>query len=354
MKKKWIAVMLAICVAAITGCGSKTVKTGNKQLEEAVYNDDSISLAEYTGLGAEKKIYKVTEEAVAGAVQEQLEEYAEYKTVARASKTGDNVYVDYTAKAGGKVLDQEENYYFTLGDEEFGAAFDEQLTGVSKGEQLQFSLEFDQDFGNDAFAGQTVVFEITVGKIETEILPEMTSEFLKQNFGYDTYDQFRASVQTQVEQEYEAESTDQLQEDLLKQVIDASSVLQYTQEEYDEAAETVDSFYAEYAEMFGQDMETIYDTFEVTEESLEEEIMDELYRRIVVDAIIKNEQLTLNDEEYESGIAYYMEQNEYTSREEFVNDYGEDEIQERLLEDKVLQLLEQSAKVTQIEADYEG
>ena len=353
MKKKIISVLLAVCLVTAAGCGSRKISTGNKQIENAVYEDDFVSLAKYTGLKEEKEVYKVTQQAVDDAVEEQLEEYAEYQKADRASETGDYVYTDYTASIDGSIVDQEKNYYFILGDEEFGAEFDEKLTGVSKGDQLAFNLHFDTDDANENFAGKTVAFEIRVRRIEVAVLPETTDKFIKENFGYETYEEFKQAVREHVRQTYDAESTDSVQEKLLKQVIDASGIVQYTTEDYEEAAAIVDSFYQEYAEMFNQDIETIYETFEVTDESKETEIMDQLNRLLVVRAIIKNEKMTISDEEYEEGIAFYMEENDYTSSEEFINDYGEEEIKNRLLEDKVLKLLEDSAELTEVEADYE-
>ncbi len=353
MKKKLIPVLLAVCLVAAGGCGSKKISTGNKKIADAVYEDEFVSLAAYTGLKAEKKVYEVTQQAVDDAISEQLEEYGDYEKVNRASQAGDYVYTDYIATVDGDTVDQEKNYYFVLGDEEFGAEFDQKLTGVSKGNQLNFSLDFDEEEANETFAGKTVQFAVSIRKIEMMVLPEVTDQFIKKNFGYETYEEFTEAVREHVRQTYDTESTDTVQEELLKQVIDTSGILQYTQEDYDEAEEIVESFYQEYAEMFNQDIETIYETFDVTEESKETEIMDQLNRMLVVRAIIKNEKLTISDEEYEKGIAYYMEENDYTSSEEFINDYGEEEIKNRLLEDKVLKLLEDSAEITGVETEYE-
>ena len=54
MKRKFAFVLTAACL--LTACGSKpNIVTGNKELEDAVYNNEYVSLASYTGLKAEKK-----------------------------------------------------------------------------------------------------------------------------------------------------------------------------------------------------------------------------------------------------------------------------------------------------------
>ncbi len=354
MKRKIAAVLITLCMVTLSACGgSSVISTGNKKLENAVYDDDSVSLAAYTGLKAEKKVYKVTDEALDSAVNERLSDYAEYKSVSRPSRNGDWVYVDYKALVYGESISEEEDYSFILGDEEYGEEFDEKLTGVLSGDKLNFTIEYDDDFEDEDFAGNAVDFEVSIKEVKEEIMPDATDEFVKEKFGYSTYDEFVSSVRTSISEEYERESNSELQEDLLQQVIKASSILQYSKEEYEEAEESIDSIYKSYADSLGMDLASAYELFEVTEADVEEEVQNELYRTIVVNAIIKNEDLTLSEEEYEDGIVYYMEENEYDSKDEFLNDYGEEEVRSQLMEDKVLNMLTDAADITEVEAEHE-
>ena len=49
-----------------------------------------------------------------------------------------------------------------------------------------------------------------------------------------------------------------------------------------------------------------------------------------------------------------MEENGYESESEFLNDYGEEEVRRQLLEDMALNLLVNSAEITEKEAEYEN
>ncbi len=356
MKKIIIATLLAACMLSATACGGKSeITTGNKKLANAAYNDESISLAPYTGLNAEKKVYQVTAKDVENAIQERLAEFAEYESVKRASKDGDWVYVDITAKIDGDTVMNEKNYDFTLGDEEYGPAFDQKLTGVSIGDDLSFSLDFEKDFFNADWAGKTVAFEIKVCDVREETLPEPTDKFVKEKLKCSSYDALEDQTRETLAKEYETESEDELREDLLKQVIDASSILRYTKKEYDEIHAQVEGSYLSYADMFGYgtNLDALFKTLDMTEKDMEDEVQEALYRSIVVNAIIKNESISLSDEDYEQGIARYMEQNGYDSREEFINDYGEEEIRRQLLEDSVLDfLVDHAGSITEVEATH--
>lgn len=355
MKKKLAVLILASCMLA-SGCGGKSkITTGNEKIANEAFHNDSISLAPYTGLKAEKKVYTVTEDAVDDAIRQRMLEFADYQSVSRKSKDGDWVRADFKASIDGKTITQEGGYDFTLGEHEFGAEFDKKLTGVVTGDKLTFSIDYDNDFTDVEWAGKTVDFEINVIDVQEELLPELTDKFIKENLEYNSYDEFEAAMRKSVENTYAAESTGELQETLLQQVIDASSILEYSKKDYDEAREVIESGYAAYVDMLGMEsLDELYDSLEMTKEDLEEEITESLYRTLTIKAIIESESLSLSDEDYEEGIAYYMEQNEYDSREEFINDYGEDEIRRQLLEDMALNFLVNNADVTEVKAEYEN
>lgn len=353
MKKYYKILLITACAVTLTACGKdKTISTGEQRIDNAVYNDDTISLAPYTGLKAEKKNYKVTENALNQAIHEQLSDYIDYQTVERASRDGDVVETDYSISIDGELYDEDNDYNFTLGEKEYGEEFDQKLTGVLAGDELDFSLEYSADYSDMDFAGQTANFKITINKVQEEILPDTSDDFIKENFDYDTYDAFVKATRDALEESYKEESADELSEGLLQQVIDSSNILQYTQDEYDEAYEEAENEYAEYADMLGTDIDSIYDSLNVTEDSLKQEAFENLSRTFVLSAIIKNENMTLSDEEYDKGVVDYMEINEYDSKEDFIEDFGEDEIRKQLLEDKAVEFIVEHAEVTQVDAEY--
>lgn len=354
MNKYFRIMLTAACIVTLTACGQdKTISTGNQKIDGAVYNDDTISLASYTGLKAEKKNYKITEDALDQAIHEQLADYIDYQAVDRASRDGDIVKIDYAITIDGESYDEDNGYDFTLGEKEYGEEFDQKLTGVSAGDKLEFPIDYSADYPDMDFAGHTANFKITVHKVQEEILPDMTDAFIKKNFEYDNYDAFVEATRDSLENDYEEESANELSEELLQQVIDSSSILQYSQEEYDEAYEETESSYAEYADMLETDIDYIYDSLGIDEDSLEQEAFENLARTHVLNAIIKNEKLSLSDDEYEQGILEYMEINDYDSRDEFIEQFGEEEIRSQLLEDKAIQFIVDHAEVTEVDAEYE-
>jgi trigger factor len=365
VKKHLLRVLIVTSLLAMTACGKdgsvdgtengEVISTGNKELKDAIYTNDWVSLASYDDLSVEKKVYEVTQDAVDAAIAEELDEYTEYKTVDRDAAAGDWVCVDYTAAIGDEVSDEEEDYYFELGEQEFGAEFEEHLMGVHTGDELSFSVTYadeDEDAPED-WVGQTVDFTLTVTSVEEEVVPECTDEFTKENLGYDTYAEFEASIRESLQSDYEEESESELRETLVQQMIDNSSILKYTQADYDTASASVEAFYSSYADTFGTDLESIYDMFGITEENLKEDTLNAVYRSLVIQAVAEQANISIGDAEYEDGVARYMEYYEYDSEDDFVNDYGEDALRQQLLEDAVVDLLEEKAQITEVTATYE-
>ena len=88
-------------------------------------------------------------------------------------------------------------------------------------------------------------------------------------------------MRTNVTDSYAQESTQELQEALLQQVIENSSILKYTQEDYDAARERVNSIYMSYLDIFGMnDLDDVYEFLDMTKEDVEEEIQSSLYRTL--------------------------------------------------------------------------
>ena len=359
MKKRIIVLLLTALVFSASGCGKKEASTPSDQpaaeAGDSVYKNENVALAAYKGLSAEKKTYLITDDAIQNEIKSQLSDYADYKSVSRPSQNGDWVYADYKITVNGKVYEEstDGSYYFILGEEEYGPEFDKELTGKSAGDKYSFSIHYEEDYDNSDLAGQTADFEVSILDIQVENLPELTNKFISDTWGYKDENELKEEIRAQLEEQYAQESNDELKEDLLAQVIDASTIINYTQEQYDKAYEYIKSDYENYASMFGMDLNEIYDSFSVSEEDLKQEAMDQLTRELVVSAIIENEHITLSDSEYSDGVTHYAEENGYETEDEFLADYSEEEVRNRLLEDKVLDLLVSNANLTEVEAQHE-
>lgn len=74
---------------------------------------------------------------------------------------------------GGKA----ENYSLVIGSNTFIPGFEEQLIGLSKGEEKDINLTFPEDYHSEDLKGNQFVFKIKVNDIKTKLIPELDKDF---------------------------------------------------------------------------------------------------------------------------------------------------------------------------------
>lgn len=358
MKQKLLWLLFAALPLSLAGCGTSETDTVPETTETISSDTDygDVTLCDYKNLSAEKKIYKISDEDIDSEIESLLYDYIEYKDQDRPSQEGDYVSVNMTAVCDGStILDySDESYDIGLGYEEFGPVFDEKLTGVSTGDELSFSVTYAEDYEDESFAGSTVDYNVTVLEITEETYPELTDEFITDTLGYESEEDMIEQITASLQSQYDSDSEYELREDLLQQVIDQSTFGSYSQELYDSCAESIEESYLSYAEMFDcETAEEVYELFGMTDEDVEKEILNQLYRLITVNEICKKENLTLSDEEYNAGLERYAEESGYESSDDILEAYGEDSLYSWILEDKVLDLLEENATITEVTANMD-
>ena len=124
-------------------------------------------------------------EIVADDVQEMLEslrkQRATWKEIERTASTGDQITIDFegtvdgTAFAGNKA----ENMPVVLGSSGMIPGFEEQLIGVSAGEEKTLDITFPDNYPSAEVAGKASRFNVKVHSVSEMVLPEIDDEFAR-------------------------------------------------------------------------------------------------------------------------------------------------------------------------------
>lgn len=355
MKKRILIYAMAAITLIASGCSKEdTPKKDLKEFTHETYGE--VKLGDYKGLSVEKPIYSVSQEDIDSYIESLIYEYAESNVVERAAKEGDYLTINFTVSSDGEIIYDysEEPYYIYIGDEEFGAEFDAKLVGKSAGETEKFSITYAEDYVDTEFAGKTIDYDVTVSEVTEETYPEMTDEFITNDLGYESYDKMIEAIKKELTKENNTESEYSVKENIIQNIIDSSVFNKYSDELYASCKQSSEDSYSEYAEMFGcSSTDELYEMFGMTEEDVESEIMNQVYRIIVVDAISQKEELALTNTEYKEGAVRLAEEMGYESANDFVSDYGEESAYMLILEEKVLDFLVDNAKITEVEQTEE-
>jgi len=149
----------------------------------------NFELPAYKGLPAKRERRTSTDADLERALNVLRERQASFNDVERPAATGDIVVVNYTGTSEGKPLTefaptargltQQENFWMEIKAGHFIPGFTEQLAGASKGEKRTVQVEFPQDFVAPQLAGKQGVFDVEIVQVKEKVLPELTDEFAK-------------------------------------------------------------------------------------------------------------------------------------------------------------------------------
>ena len=312
---------------------------------------DYVTLGDYDGIEVTKYTYEITDDMVQDEIQEELEDTSEEKSTDAPSEDGNTVYMNLTATVEGEEASDQEETFIILGQEEYGTEFDEKLTGVSTGDTLDFTITYGDDTWQEDWQGKTVDFSVEVTDVTNSEIPEYNDDYVKNYTGYDTKEEYEASVKEYLEQSYEEQSAYDASEELLSACLQNTQFTgEYPEELFDACKEEALSSYSMFVGEDG-DVNEVLDMFGVTESDIEEEAKNLVNRRLFISAYVLANNNEVTEDEY---VDYVNEYADYygESAADFEKMYTRETIVNALYESKVTDQLMEKAKIT--ETAYTG
>ena len=340
-----LCLFLALCLCLpLVACAPK----------EEGYIPYNYDLSEYIRLG-DYRTLSVKKSDVT-PTEKELEEQTEADFVLltrltdRAVKLGDKVNLNYLASFEGTQYDDdtEAGFFLTLGENALGIpGFDEGLVGATPGDSIALDLAFPSDYEkNPDYAGKDVSFVVTVNYIYSP-LPALNDEMVKTFTTYKTVAEYEEGI-------FKTLTEVKTIEAVWNQLLDATTVLQYPEKEYE-------NYYTEYLDGYT----SLAQNYGMTLSELIKEsgsTMDEFYREadettksyikedLVVYAIARQENLTLSEEEYKQAVQDYFLSSAYdyyVSAELMEQTLGKEILSQQFLSNKVLDFILEHATVTE-------
>ena len=200
-------------------------KTVTITFESAEYPE--VTLGQYRGLEAVKTVQPVTDDEINADIDRMRERNARMITVDRPAENGDIAVIDYEGFDDGKPFEggKGEDHQLTLGSGSFIPGFEEQVVGMSAGEEKEINVTFPEQYHAKDLVGKPVVFKVKVKEVQVKELPELDDEFAKDvSSEFDTLDQLRADVRARLEKGREDAAENLFRENLLQKAIDNMQV----------------------------------------------------------------------------------------------------------------------------------
>lgn len=385
MKKRAIMIsMLLVMALSVTGCSQKTAtKDKDTKTEETAKTDDAketesdntedtsedtpttaelmagidvekcVTLGDYKGVTVEKTIQSVTDEDVQNEIDNALANYP--VEVDQAAKEGDTVNIDYVGKIDGEEFDggSDQGADLKLGSGKFIDGFEDGLIGARKGETRTLNLTFPEDFTQD-LAGKAVEFTVTVNAVK-EPLSEPTDQWVADNIeGYDNIADYKAGIRSEQEESNEQTAENQVRYAAWTQVIDNCTINEYPETLVEVGKKLYEQQVETYAKYAGMELDAYIESSGLTQEeyqsNMEEYGKNVAAQALVCQAICDKEGFAIGDDDYQKALQDML--TEYgCTEDELIQTYGQDNVEQSIMLNRVSNLILENANVTEVQAD---
>ena len=262
-----------------------------------------VTLGEYKGLTATRTKKTVSDEDVLAELANVQKRNARKVTVEdRAAQMGDNVNIDFDGYLNGERFDggKAEGYTLELGSGSFVPGFEEQVVGMTIGEEKDLDITFPENYAAE-LAGKAVVFKVKLNSITVDELPELDDEFAQDN-DFDTLDAYKADVKENLQKRADEQAENAVRVELMDKAL-ANLTVEIPQVMIDEKAEEI---VRNYASQFGMpDRSVSYEQLKqmmgLNDEAMQQSIIpaaeSQVKSEILLNAIVEAEGITSDEEE---------------------------------------------------------
>ena len=177
-----------------------------------------IELKGVEGIAVARPAAEVTEADVDAMVLNLREQRPRFEAVERESREGDRVTMDFEGQVDGAAFEgsKGDDVAVLLGGGRMLKDFETGITGMKSDERKQIDVPYPADYHNAALAGKVAKFEVHVKKVEEKKLPELDDEFCRE-YGVleGGVEQLRKEVRENMERELEQNVRARLKQQLM-------------------------------------------------------------------------------------------------------------------------------------------
>ena len=311
-----------------------------------------VTLGEYKGLEVAKADVEVSEEEVAAELEKEREKNARTISVEdRAVENGDMIMLDFEGFVNGVAFDggKGENYPLTIGSNAFIPGFEEQLVGAKIGEDVEVNVTFPEEYQAPELAGCAATFKCKVNEIKVKELPELDDDFAQDVSKFDTLAEYKEDVKAKLAAN-KADAAKRAKEDAVIEKIIENAQMEIPEAMIDtQARQLVDEFaqriqsqglsFEQYLQFTGMNLDTAL-------EQMKPNAVKRIQSRLVLEAIVKAENIEVSDEDVKAEITKMAETYKMDADKlaEMMGEEDKKQIQMDMAIEKAVELVTEAAK----------
>lgn len=247
-----------------------------------------VELGEYKGTEINKLTYDVTDDDINKELEEMQDKNSRLVSVDDAqAKNMDTVIIDFEGFLDGEPFEggKAENYSLVLGSKTFIPGFEDQLIGVTKGEEKEVNVTFPEDYQAEELSGKDVVFKVKVNEIKVKELPELDDEFVKDVSEFDTLEELKSDLKDKIQKRKLNELKDEATNKVIETAVENATMEIPEPMVEEEIQQTLGDF--EYRlKSQGMSLEEYFQYTNTEKDSLMAEIREDVIKRIKRDLVL--------------------------------------------------------------------
>ena len=273
-----------------------------------------VTLGQYKGLEVPKAEATVSDAQVEAELNRMAQNVASTEVLEKAAEMGDTANIDFEGFDHGVPFEggKGENFDLKLGSGSFVPGFEEQVVGMSAGEEKDIDITFPEDYHKD-LAGKSVVFHVKLNKVTVTNVPALDDEFAKDVSEFETLDELKAdirskaleqaekNIQTAFENAAVEKAAENTTVDMPKALVE--SELDVQMERFGYQLQMSGYSMEQYAKMMGGDVNTMRNAFRPAAEK-------QAKINVTLTKIIETEGITASEDEINEEIASLAKQYE--------------------------------------------
>ena len=257
----------------------------------------------------------------------------------RVIRKGDIVYVTVSLYDDENVKIEDMDIDFIVGDYYFDVKLEDQMIGKKVGESVK-KISADQT----VFEKEENVKYVDIAILRTEeyIYPELTVDFLKENFNVSSIDEYEDMLKREAEEIERRMEMDDIKDEMMGGIIDRTVFSDDFQKDVDDRYEELVDEFTKYGELYNLTYEETLDWLGMSDEEVYSNARRFQAEWDVCRYIVSDRSLLLSDKELKQRKLEYAIDNGYDTVEELISDNGEqyliEEIYKQLVRDYIYDL----------------
>jgi trigger factor len=282
------------------------------RFEATVAIRPQVELPDYHTISVTRPEVEVSDEDVENLMTELRERAATLEPVQRPAQVGDTVTMNITARVGGEEVVNQDDFDFPVRSEEEEAdartvfpGLSEQLVGARPGDIKEITLPLPEDYPQEDWAGKTMFVRALVKEVKRTVLPEVDDDFVQSVSNFETQDELRQALRSNIEAERQMQANEQLVRDSVEALtsrtfVDIPPVL--IEEELDRMMDDLRRAFEQQGMAFDLYLSTTGKSEEEMRNELREGATDNVKRSLVLGALADAENIEVNNKDVDQEI----------------------------------------------------